>query len=150
MSAGPIRLGVIGGAVVTALLLAGPGRGALDRLAVARQARAVAAEVPAAPPPLTTPDLAWPTGEADAPGAIADELRARARAGGVLVERMEPLAAPTGLVTLGVRLSGSERAVLAIADGLERGTPVARWRTWRLVPAAGGVRLDGELVAAWR
>lgn len=149
MRIGAIGAGVAGGGAL-ALLLLWPAAGALDRLATARHAQAVAAQAPATPPALVAGDLAWPTGEADAATMIAGELRARARAGGVLVERMETLAAPAGLVTLDVRLSGSERAVLALADGFERGTPFARWRSWRLSAAPGGVRLQGELVAAWR
>lgn len=146
---GPIGWGLLGGAAAAAALLPATG-GALDRLAAARHARAAAGTPPLAPVALVRPDLAWAAGPGEGADMLAAELRARARAGGVLVERAEALAAPEGLATLAVRLSGSERAVLALADGFERGTPLARWRSWRLAAAGQGVRLDGELVAPWR
>ena len=140
----------LGGGVVAALLLAPAAGGTLERLAAARRAKTDAALPVPRPAALVRPDFAWRAGSGDASGRIAAEVRARARAGGVLVERIEPLAAPEGLVTLEVRMSGSERAVLALADGLERGQPLARWRRWSVVPAGAGLRLDGELVAPWR
>lgn len=149
MKRDPVTWG-LGGGVAAALLLAPVVGGTLGRLAAARRAEADAALPVPRPAALVRPDLAWAVGSGDAPARIAAEMRARARAGGVLVERAEPLAAPEGLVTLEVRLSGSERAVLALADGLERGQPLARWRRWSVVPAAAGLRLDGELVVPWR
>ena len=139
-----------GGGIAAALLLVPAVGGTLERLTAARRAQADAALPVPRPAALVRPDLAWPVGSDDAATRMAAELRGRARADGVLVERAEPLAAPEGLVTLDVRLSGSERAVLALANGLERGQPLARWRRWSVTPAAAGLRLDGELVAPWR
>lgn len=149
MMRGVLRTGAAGG-LTAALLLAWPTMAALERLAVARDDRAAAAVAPPPPAPLVQPEQAWPVGETDPAVTIGAALRARARAAGVLVERAEPLAAPEGLATLAVRLSGSERAVLALADGLERGMPMARWRRWRVTAEGEGVRIDGELVAPWR
>lgn len=145
----PVAWG-LGGGVAAALLLSPAMFGTLERLAAGRRAAAEAAQPVPRPAALVRTDLAWPVGGGEPAARVAAELRARARAGGVLVERAEPLAAPEGLVTLEVRLSGSERAVLALADGLERGQPLARWRRWSVAPAGTGLRLDGELLAPWR
>lgn len=139
-----------GGGIAAALLLMPALLGTLDRLSAARATAAEAVQPVPRPAALVRPDLAWSAGGGDPAARVAAELRARARAGGVLIERVEPLAAPEGLVTLEVRLSGSERAVLALADGLERGQPLARWRRWAVTPAGAGLRLDGELVTPWR
>jgi hypothetical protein len=41
--------------------------------------------------------------------------------------------------------------VIALIDGIERGTPLTRFRAWRATALTdGGVRVEGELVAAWQ
>jgi hypothetical protein len=74
-------------------------------------------------------------------------LQRFAKAGGVLVEETNAVDAPDGLVALRVRVSGAEKAVLALADAFEREQPLMRFRSWSIVPVAGGVRLSAEAVA---
>jgi len=55
------------------------------------------------------------------------------------------------VAALRIRVSGAEKAVVALADALERGRPLMRMRSWRIEPIPeGGVRLIGEVVAAWQ
>lgn len=151
MSRRPMLWGLIAGLLLAALLAPWTGT-ALGALARARSARAAALAVAAAPAsnlPVLRPELAF------APGTAAAAVRARierlARGGGVLVESVRPAAAPPPLVLVELRLSGPEKAVVALADALERERPLVRFRTWRIVPAeGGGVRLSGTLVGAVR
>lgn len=136
-----------------AALLAVPTAGALDDLATARADRAAArAEAVATPAPVTVNAAAFPADDAgDAARRLATRIRANAARGGVLVESLaaDP-AAPAPLAILTLRASGSEKAVVAFADNLERGGPPVRMAAWRLTAAPGGVRLDARLVAPWR
>ncbi|MEI9928423.1 MAG: hypothetical protein WDN44_12910 [Sphingomonas sp.] len=80
--------------------------------------------------------------------ALDAGIRARARSGGVLVEEIAALPSDGPVIAVRVRLSGAEKAVLALVDGVERGTPLIRLRAWRLSPTAdGGVRLTAK---PWR
>lgn len=136
-----------------AALLAIPACDALDTLADARAARDTAraeADAPASPP--ATADAAFPADDAaDARARMGARLRTEAARGGVLIETLaaDP-AAPAPLTRLTLRASGSEKALVAFADGLERGRPALRMQAWRLSAAPGGVRLDATLVAPWR
>ncbi|HTG38663.1 hypothetical protein [Sphingomonas sp.] len=84
--------------------------------------------------------------------AVATRLRRDAAANAVLVERIagaSPLG--PGLARINVELSGSEKAVLIVADAIEREQPGVRWREWRLAAVSGGaVRLSGDVAIAWR
>lgn len=136
-----------------AALLAIPAYGALDELADARAARdAAGIEASAPTPPLAAADAAFPADSAaDARVRLAARVRADAVRGGVLIETLtaDP-AAPAPLTLLTLRASGTEKAVVAFADTLERARPAIRMRAWRLTAAPGGVRLDATLVAPWR
>lgn len=137
---------------LTALLTI-PTYGALTTLADARAARDTARIEASAPtPPLATADAAFPADDAaDARARLSARLRAEAAHGGVLIETLsaDP-AAPAPLVRLTLRASGSEKAVVAFTDALERNRPALRMQAWRLTAAPGGVRLDATLVAPWR
>jgi hypothetical protein len=151
MKAPPLAWGA--GAGLLALLLLSPLTGkALGDLGEARKERARLAQAAALPdrrPAILRGGLAL--GAAD-PAAARAAMMARvqrlARAGGVLVEETNAIAAPAGLAALRVRVSGAEKAVLALADAFEREAPLMRFRSWRVEPIAGGVRLTGEAVAA--
>lgn len=136
-----------------AALLTIPVAGALGDLTAARTARdAARIEASAPTPPLATADAAFPADNAaDARTRLAARVRADAARGGVLIEALAAdTAAPAPLTLLTLRASGSEKAVVAFADALERARPAIRMRTWRLTAAPGGVRLDATLVAPWR
>jgi hypothetical protein len=150
----PMAIGA-GAGLALALLLAPATGTALGDLAAARAEHArLAAEAarPASPPPLLAPGLSLGArDEAAGRAAILLRVRALAQAGGVLVEEMAVAPAPAGVVALRIRVSGAEKAVVALADALERGKPLMRMRSWRIEPIpGGGVRLIGEVVAAWR
>jgi len=146
MKLSPLWTGVGTGALFVLLLAPATGN-ALGELAKARAERDRLAQVVATTvddSPLVVPDLVT-DGGAD---ALATRIRDRARAAGVLVEEIAPAPGEGKVVAVRVRLSGAEKAVLSLADGLERGTPLARLRAWRLTPIPeGGVRLIGEVVA---
>jgi hypothetical protein len=108
---------------------------------------------PAAPPPLLAPGLGLHVADpAAGRAAIMQRVHGLARQGGVLVEEIATAPAPAGVVVLRIRVSGAEKAVVALADALERGRPLMRMRSWRIepIPEGGGVRLIGEVVAAWQ
>lgn len=128
ISGAAIKGGVVGLVVAIALLPASLDAVARWRTAQAAEARlgATLARVPAAPPALD---------------ATVARVRAAAARGGVLVEQ-----ADAGSGRLRLRLSGAQRAVIALADGLERdGLQFVRWS---LAIDGGALRLDGEAVAA--
>jgi len=136
-----------------AVLLAIPAHGALGDLAAARAARdAARIDASATTPPLAAADAAFPADyAADARARLAARVRGDAARGGVLIETLAPdPAVPPALSGLTLRASGSEKAVVAYADTLERARPAVRIRAWRLTSAPGGVRLDATLVAPWR
>ncbi len=136
-----------------ALLLAIPAAGALRDLTAARQARAMArADGASVPGPVAVASTAFPANDAaDARARLTARIRADAAQGGVLIESIaSDAAAPAPLAAVTLRASGSEKAVLAFADALERSGQPVRMATWRLTAAPGGVRLDARLVAPWR
>jgi hypothetical protein len=143
--------GVIAGAALAALLMPVAVE-SLDHLAQLHAARAANAAQAASPAP-DTADLRLPSGSA-ARGAALLVARVRRVAGsnGVLVERAgagKPLS--PGIAEVDVALSGSEKAVLSVADAIEREMPGTRWRTWRIAAMPGGaVRFQGEAAVAWR
>ncbi|TKD53121.1 hypothetical protein [Sphingomonas baiyangensis] len=152
MIARPVMAGALAGgvlAIAASVVVLAP---ALDRRtqAGAAQSRLEQALDRAPVAPLAE---AQETGSAQA--AVAATLavtRRSAAAAGVLVERATPAtpAAPH-VARLAMRLSGPEKAVLSLADGIVRGVPGAQWRSWRLTALPGGaLQLDGEMVLAWR
>ncbi len=146
----------LGIGMVAVAVLALPMAEALSDLWSARQQRAdleahLAAPAPSVAP-LTAPALAIAAEDrATASRRLAQQLRARAAAAGVLVEMLAPSAPMSGLVTLRMRMSGPEKAVIALIGEIERGTPLTRFRSWKIAALSdGGVRVEGEVVAAWR
>ncbi|MFD1034328.1 hypothetical protein ACFQ15_06655 [Sphingomonas hankookensis] len=140
-------------ALGVAALLAIPTHAALRDLAAARADRDAARTDAATPATgIAAATATFPADSAaDARTRLAARVRANAAHGGVLVETLDPdAAAPASLAVLTLRASGSEKAVLAFADALERGRPTVRLANWRLTAAPGGVRLDARLVAPWR
>lgn len=139
----PLAIGAGAGLLIAALLAPATGT-ALGKLGAARAERArLAAQLAAphgAPPPLVVSGLVLG-------GDLAANIRERARSGGVLVEEIADVSPPGRLTVFRLRLSGPEKAVLALADSLERDTPLVRLRGWRLAGIEGGVRLTGEAVA---
>ncbi len=146
----------LGGGLIAAVLLAVPALDALVELWAARQVRAnLAASIAAPPEPvrqLVAPGLAIAAPDrAAAARTLAGRIRGSAASAGVLVEVLSPTPSQAGIVTLQVRLSGPEKAVVAMIDGIERGAPLTRFRSWRASALAdGGVRVEGEMVAAWQ
>lgn len=128
--------------------------GAADSLARLDAARAMAADARAAAAPVDRlADAAWRRRARSATAAlsaVAIDARRRAQANGVLVERAVA-AAPDGpgLARLDLSLSGPEKAVLTVADAIEREGAGTRWAAWRLTAAPGGVRLSGSVAVAW-
>lgn len=153
MKAPPLWLSIAGGLV--AVLALAPATGtALGQLASARGER-VRLEAAAAQPGSANRIVAegMGLGVADAAAgraAMMARIQRLARTGGVLVEETSAAEAPEGLAALRVRVSGAEKAVLALADRFERERPLVRLTTWRIEPVNGGVRLTGKAVAAWR
>ncbi len=154
MNLPPLAIGA-GAGLLAALLLAPAAGTALGKLATARVEHARLAAVAASPAanlyPLA-PDLMLRAADLAAARAVMMiRVQSLARAGGVLVEETSAVPAVEGLAVLRIRISGAEKAVIVLADALERARPLTRLRRWRLDPVpGGGVRLRGDLVAAWR
>ncbi|WP_447724133.1 GspMb/PilO family protein [Sphingomonas koreensis] len=155
MNRATLIAGIGGGLVAVALLAPATGT-ALGKLARARGAVAearTAVRAPArAPVPLTAAGLRAPGGnEAAAAGALAARVRKLAAEGGVLVEQAARVPAGEGVAKLQLRLSGPDKAVVALVDRIEREAPLLRFAAWRATALPGGsVRIEGEAVAAWR
>lgn len=155
MNRATIALGLTAGGAVLALS-ALPAARAVDALQRARQTHAaLAAELAAPPPapvPIVAPGLEVPTQQAaQARALVARQIRVAAARGGVLVERLDPAPSAAGVAAVAVRLSGPEKAVVALVERIERDTPLTRFRSWKISALAdGGVRVEGELVAAWQ
>lgn len=150
----PVAIG-LGGGLLLALLLAPATGTSLGALAKARAERAAQiadrdAPMPARAPRVAGAQLLRAADPAAARGALANRIRTQAARDGVLVEALAPVGAPPGLAVVRVRLSGPEKAVIALADRLERSAPVLRLRDWRVEPVDGGVRLTAEAVAPWQ
>jgi hypothetical protein len=147
--------GVGAGLVVVALLAPATGTalGKLSRVRAAVVEARAAARAPAKTlVPLTAVTLRTPGGnEVAAAGATAARVRKLAAEAGVLVEQAERISAGDGLVKLQLRLSGPDKAVIALTDRIEREAPLLRFAVWRASAlAGGGLRIEGEAVAAWR
>lgn len=148
------RAAWVGGAVGLALA-ALAWSGATDALARLDAARAVAADVrDEAAPVDRLADADWrlpATSAGKALRTVAIRLRSDAKANGVLVERAAAaVPAGAGLARLDLSLSGPEKAVLTVADRIEREDRGARWESWKLSSLPGGVRLTGRVAVAWR
>ncbi|URW74589.1 hypothetical protein M9980_08360 [Sphingomonas donggukensis] len=132
-------------------LLALPVRSALGELAVTRGERArVVVHAAIDPVPAIARDQAIAIGSrAAATRALEARVRALAGRGGVLVEAVSAVDG-AGLARIRLRASGSERAVVAFADALERGRPLARFDGWSIAADGASVRLEGEVAAPWR
>lgn len=145
MRAPPLAIGA-GAGLLLALLLAPATGTALGKLAQARAERTRLERQLAGPvaPPAALVVSGLPLG-GDAV-LLAANIRERARGGGVLVEEVTDVSGPGRLAVLRLRLSGPEKAVLALADALERDAPLVRLRNWRLAAIEGGVRLTCEAV----
>lgn len=141
--------------IVAAALLALPVATAVQRLWSARQIGADLAARIAAPMPPSRPLLApgLSLRARDRPTAermLADRIRGAAGAAGVLVEALVPAPRQPGIVAFRIRLSGPEKAMIALIDEIERGTPLVRFRAWRASALAdGGMRVEGEVVGGW-
>lgn len=151
MTARPILWGA-GAGLLCAVLLApwtGTALGDLARARAARNAAVAALAAPDETPPPVRPELAFPV--ATAAATARQRVERLARGGGVLVEAVAPISSRPPLLALSLRVSGPEKAVLALADAIERERPLLRFRNWRIDPAeGGGVRLSGVLVGATR
>lgn len=146
----------IGGGLVALTLLAPATGTALGELERARKAASEAEAMLRAPVmrpvPLTAAGLRAPGGnEAAAAAALASRVRRLAAEGGVLVEQAAGAPGSDGLLRLRLRLSGPDKAVIALAERIEREAPLTRFAAWRVAALpGGGIRLEGEAVAAWR
>lgn len=155
MNRATLIAGVVSGLAAVALLAPATGT-ALGKLARARDEAArtrIAANAPAAQPvPLTATALRAPGGgEVAAADALTARVRRLAAEGGVLVEQAARMPASDGLVRLRLRLSGPDKAVIALSDRIEREAPLLRFAAWRMNALPdGGLRIEGEAVAAWR
>lgn len=154
MKAPPLAIG-IGAGLLAALLLAPATGDALGTLSTVRAEHARLSALAASPAddrPLLAPGLTVEAADiAAARAAMMQRIQTLAKAGGVLVEETSAAPAAPGLAVLRIRVSGAEKAVFALADGVERARPLMRLRRWRLDPVpGGGVRLTGDLVAAWQ
>ncbi|MCW4460100.1 hypothetical protein OK349_00125 [Sphingomonas sp. BT-65] len=155
MNRATLIAGIGGGLAVVALLAPATGT-ALGKLGRAREAATAAKAAVAAPRsvavPLVAAGLRTPGGsEAEAVRGLTGRVRRLAAEGGVLAEQVAAVPAGEGLVRLRLRLSGPDKAVVALADRIERATPLTRFAAWRVTALpGGGLRLEGEVVAAWR
>ena len=144
MKPSPMTVGV-GAGLLAALLLAPFVGSSLGALTAARVELSRLKQ----PMPRSAPLVA--SGLMTDAAALASRIRADAKQGGVLVEEIAERRDGVALIRLRLRLSGPEKAVIALADSLERGSPLVRLRIWRLLPLpGGGVRLVGEAVAVRR
>lgn len=144
MKVPPLGWGIGAGLLAMALLTPLTGS-ALGGLSSARGEQAKLAAAVAAPETARAPMVVQGQALSD-PAALALRIRELARNGGVLVEETAPPSG-TALIAVRFRISGPEKAVIALADALERETPLVRLRDWKLVAIDGGVRLTGEAVA---
>lgn len=148
----PIVLGAIAGLAVAAALtpLAAD---AMRDLRAARDDRATLAALAAGPIPsrvvVANGYAILAPNAAVAADRLAGRLRAVATANGLQVEDIA--AAPsTGLVRVRLRVSGTEDAVIAFADAVERARPTTRFASWSAEAHGGGVTLSGEAVSPWQ
>ena len=146
MKVPPLAVGA-GAGLVLMLALAPDTGAALGKLAGARAERARLEAVATGPQPRPAPLVVPALASGDDSALIAARIRDRAHDAGVLVEELRVARGDGALLVARLSASGSEKAVVALADGLERDTPLLRFRSWRIVPIDGGVRLIGDVVA---
>ncbi|RYE04294.1 MAG: hypothetical protein EOP61_01135 [Sphingomonadales bacterium] len=153
MKVPPLAIGV-GAGLLVAVLLAPATGDAIGKLGTARAEHARLAAIAASPAvgsALVAPGLEVRAADiAAARAAMMQRVQTLAKAGGVLVEETSAAPAAPGLAALRIRVSGAEKAVVALADAVERAKPLMRLRRWRLDPVPGGVRMTGDLVTAWQ
>lgn len=155
MNRATLIAGIAGGLAAVALLAPATGTalGKLERARAAATEARVAANAPVrAAVPLTAAGLRAPGGnEAAAAAALTQRVRRLAADGGVLVEQATRIRGGEGLVKLQLRLSGPDKAVVALTDRIEREAPLLRFSSWQVTAlTGGGLRIEGEAVAAWR
>lgn len=145
MKISPLAAGA--GAGLVLMLALAPATGtALGELAAARAERARLEAIATAPEPRPAPLVASGLAAGNEPTLLAARIRGRAHDAGVLVEEIVGQG-KGALITVRLSVSGTEKAVVAVADALERDTPLLRFRRWAIAPIEGGVRLTGEAVA---
>lgn len=145
----PLAIGIGAGAV--AMLALAPFAGtALGNLARARAERDRLAVLAAGPEPQAVPLIAPGLAAGDDIAQLTGRIRMRANDAGVLVEEIRAGKRDGALIPLHLSFSGGEKAVVALADTLERDSVLLRLASWRIVPVEGGVRLVGEAVAVRR
>ncbi len=86
---------------------------------------------------------------AQAAAAIDARGQVLARTSGATWQMLPVSGTNRDLLQLSIALSGSQAAVLGVADSLESGVVPARLVHWRLVPEAGGVKLEALLLVRW-
>ena len=149
----PLAIGAAVGLAGMALLAPMTGD-ALGRLSRAREERAELERAAVAPAPasaLLPSALAIPARSHDeAVSLLVTRVRALGARSGVLVEDAVPVRDVGALVTVRLRMSGSEGAVLGLIDTLERGAPLVRFARWRVEGRGTTVRFIGDAVASWR
>ena len=145
----PLAIGALAGLVLAALLAPATGT-ALGKLATVRADHARIAETLATPEMTNAPLVASGLALQGGGDALIARIRERARGSGLLVEEASVLKGAGLLLTVRFRVSGPEKAVIALADSLEREAPLVRLRTWKLIAIPGGVRLSGDAVGAVR
>lgn len=153
---GLLALGLAAGSVAAAVLTPQAER-ALDRLAAARTARAIAESQAARPAETGEIPLAADVGtlkagsrdQADA--LLGRRIRDLARRQGVLVETLAIDADMPHLARIRFSASGNEKAVLALVDALERERPMVVLTRWAFRGLDGGsVRIEASAAAPWK
>jgi hypothetical protein len=87
--------------------------------------------------------------EPQALAIVAQQLHTVARARGARLRLVESVGSRPGQLEFSVDLTGTEAAVLAVAQDAESGAPPKRFREWRLEGDAAGLRLTGTLMVPW-
>jgi hypothetical protein len=142
----PLAVGA-GGGLLLALLLAPSTGTALGNLASARADRAKFAALAGGQEPARAPLVAPGLAAGEDIALLTTRIRSRAHDAGVLVEEIRTAKDAGGLIRIRVSFSGTEKAVVALADALERETVLVRLQNWKLVPIEGGLRLTGDALA---
>ena len=152
MRLSPVALGAFAG-LAAAAALTPLAADAMRDLRAARVTRATLASLAAGPAPTRAIVVDGAAIVAPSAAAAADQLAARLRAGagrgGLLVEQAAAVPSPA-LARVTLRVSGSEDAVIAFADAVERARPTMRFAAWTAEAQGRRVTLSGEVVAPWR
>ncbi len=152
MRLSPVALGALAGLAGAAAITPFAADAVRD-LRAARIERATLAQLAAGPTPsraiVADGHAIIAPGAAAAADLLSARLRAAAAKGGLLVEQAAAVPSP-GLARVRLRVSGSEDAVIAFADAVERGRPAQRFAVWTVEARGGSVTLSGEVVAPWQ